>query len=106
MKWLPWLDTSASDAFAREIAEEFARTLPPGPVHGTARDADHRAAHAIEVIGNRAAKYQATHPLGWYRKSKFMNTIEKCLVEKGHAPELVDRVVYAVVLRLSRLRTG
>ena len=105
MKWPGWLDTTESDAFAREIAEEFARTLPPGPQRGTTREADHRASHAIEVIGNRAAKYDHAHPLGWYKKSKFMSTIEKCLIEKGHPPELVDRVVYAVVMRIGRLRT-
>jgi len=102
MKWLSWLDTSASDAFAREIAEEFARNLPPGPSRETARESEQRAAHAIEVIGNRASKYHDSHPLGWYRKTRFMNAIEKCLLEKGHPAELVDRVVYAVVLRTMR----
>lgn len=102
MKWLGWLDTSASDAFAREIAEEFVRAAPPPPHRLPVREYEQRLAHAIEVIGNRAAKFQAAEGLGWYRKSRFMNTIEKLLLEKGHPAELADRVVYAIVLRTAR----
>lgn len=100
MKLFAFLDTRAGEAFAREICDEFAHQFPAGA------DADPKAeqklAHAIEVLGNRAAKFGRQNPLGWYRKAKFMDAIKRGLLAKGHGSELVDRVVYAVVLRMAR----
>lgn len=101
MKLLAFLNTSESDAFAREISDEFARHFPATAVAGS-RAAEQRLAHAIEVIGNRAAKFNREHPLGWYRKARFMDTIKQQLQAKGHSVELVDRIVYAVVLRMAQ----
>jgi hypothetical protein len=96
-----WFDTSASDAFAREIAAEFVRALPPD-WRGPPREAERRYSQALEVMANRAQKYQAAHGLGWYRKSKFLNTIKESMIGLGHPAALVDRVVYAVALRTGR----
>ena len=100
MKLLAFLDTSAGDAFAREIGEEFGHNFPADAASDP--KAEPKLAHAIEVLGNRAAKFQRQNPLGWYRKAKFMDAIKQELQKKGHGPELVDRVVYAVVLRMAR----
>lgn len=102
MKWFAWLDTSASNAFAREIAEEFTHNFKAGA--GDDKATEKRLVHAIEVMGNRAAKFDGQSPLGWYRKARFMNAITDCLAEKGHERALVDRVVYDVVMRMARRR--
>lgn len=102
MKLLGWFDTAESDAFARDIAEEFVRAAPPPPHGLTAREYEQRLTHAIEVIGNRAAKYDAAERLGWYRKSRFMKAIENVLLARGHAADLANRVVYAIVVRTAR----
>lgn len=101
MKLPGFLDTSASDAFAREISTEFLHNFPVGTAT-TGKPGEQKLAHAIDVMGNRAAKFDRQSPLGWYRKSRFVKTIKDGLVAKGHAVELVDRVVYAVVLRMAR----
>ena len=99
MKLLAFLDTSEGDAFAREISEEFSHNFSPA---ADEPKSEQRLAHAIEVLGNRAAKFDRQHPLGWYRKAKFMDAIKKELLGKGHGAELIDQVVYAVVLRMAR----
>lgn len=102
MTWLAWLDTASSNAFAQQIAEEFGRNFQPGPNAPGSRATEQRLQLAIDVLGNRAAKYQKLGGLGWYRKARFMSTIKECLVERQFPAELVDRVLYAVVLRMAR----
>jgi hypothetical protein len=103
MKWPAFLDTTESDAFARELAEEFARHAPAtaGP-RDSLKQAEQRVTRALEIVGNRAQKFAAIRPLGWYRKSRFMDTLKAGLVAKGLDVELADRIVYAVVLRTAR----
>lgn len=105
MKLLSFLDTAASDAFAREIGAEFLHNYPPAAAASQARDVEAKLRHAIEVMGNRAAKYDQQAPLGWYRKSRFVKAIRDELTGKGHDEALADRVVYAVVLRMGRRQT-
>jgi hypothetical protein len=96
-----WFDASAAEAFAREIGTEFSRHYPPGtPPAG--KDADQKLRHAIEILGNRAAKFNRQHPMGWYRKARFARTIKEGLIADGGTEELADRVVYAVVVRMAR----
>jgi hypothetical protein len=105
MKLLAWLDTASSNAFAREIAEEFTRNFQVGAGPASGKGTEQRLQHAIEVLGNRAAKFDRQSPLGWYRKARFMSTISDCLREKGHDEQLVDRAVYDVVMRMARRGT-
>ena len=96
-----WFDHSKIDAFAHEIAAEFAHHWPlDRPVGDPA--AEKKLLHAIEILGNRAAKLDRETPLGWYRKARFLRTIKEDLLGRGGAEPLVDRVVYDVVLRMSR----
>ena len=101
MKLLAFLDTAESDAFAREIGAEFLHNYPVG-TDAAAKGAEQKLSHAIEVLGNRATKFNRQQPMGWYRKARFMRTIKEMLLEKGHAVERVEQVVYAVVLRMAR----
>jgi hypothetical protein len=102
MNVFAWLDTAASNAFAREISEEFALNFRADAGAASAKGSEQRLQHAIEVLANRAAKFDRQSPLGWYRKARFMSTVKETLAEKGYAAELVDRVVYAVVMRMAR----
>jgi hypothetical protein len=102
MKLFGWLDTTESDAFAREVAEEFVRNYPVTPAVRTPSELEKRLRDATSVLGNRAAKFNRETPLGWYRRARFMNTIKLCLEESGHSTELADGVVYKTVLRLAR----
>jgi hypothetical protein len=96
-----WFDHSKIDAFAHEIADEFAHHWP---LDQSADDtaAEKKLLHAIEILGNRAAKLNRETPLGWYRKARFLRTIKEDLLARGGAEPLVDRIVYAVVVRMSR----
>ncbi len=102
VKLFGWLDTTGSDAFAREIAQEFVRNFPVTPTVKTQSELAKRLLSATEVLGNRAAKFNREKPLGWYRRARFMNTIKLRLQESGHSVELVDGIVYQTVLRLTR----
>lgn len=103
MKWLPWLDTDSSNAFAREIAVEFSHNFPPG-TDLVDKGAEQRLLHSTEVMGNRAAKFNGQSPMGWFRKARFMATITDSLAAQKHDAAVVDRVVYAVVMRMARRR--
>lgn len=100
MKLFGFLDTRASAAFAQEISLEFSRNYP-ADAGGEPKSAP-RLAHAIEVLANRAAKFDRDQPLGWYRKAKFGQAIKRDLLGKGYDAELVDQVVYAAVIRMAR----
>lgn len=100
MKFLAFLDTRESAAFAREISEEFSHNYPPD-AGGEPKSAQ-RLAHAIEVLANRAAKFDRDKPLGWYRKAKFGESIKGHLLARRYDAELVDQVVYAAVVRMAR----
>ena len=102
MKWLPWIDTTASDAFAREIADEFGHNCKPEILAADSPDARKRLAHATEVLGNRAAKFQREHRLGWIRKSRFMDTLQERLAELGYDDERVRTVLYAALMKAAR----
>lgn len=102
MGWFAWLDAGSSNAFAREISEEFAHNFPADAGGRADKATEQRLTHAIEVLGNRAAKYDLQARMGWYRKARFMAVVKDTLAEQGYAQELVDRVVYAVVLRMAR----
>lgn len=97
-----WFDTTGSDAFAREISEEFVRNGPAGSAASATKAGQQRLLHAIEVIGNRAAKYHRQQPLGWYRKAQFLKTIKETLLAARHDKQLVDEVVYAIAVRMAR----
>jgi hypothetical protein len=99
MKWPAWLDTAPSNAFAREIAMEFTRNFRPVPGD---KGSEQRLASATAILGNRAAKYHRQEALNWYRKAGFMGTIKEVLEEQGYARELVDRILYDVVMRMAR----
>ena len=100
-----WFDTSAVEAFAREIVDEFvhhASLARPPAGKGADKAAEQKLTHAIEILGNRAAKFNRTDPMGWYRKARFMRAMKEQLLADGTPAELADRVVYAVVVRMAR----
>ena len=70
-----WFDHSKLDAFGHEISEEFARHWPLDKA-ASDQGAEQKLAHAIDILGNRAAKFNRQSPMGWYRKARFMRTIK------------------------------
>lgn len=100
MALFSFLDTKPGEDFAREIGQEFAHNCPAAGKADAKRE--QRLAHAVEVLANRAAKFDRQSPLGWYRKSKFMDAVKRELLAHGHDAGTVDRAVFAAVLRMAR----
>jgi hypothetical protein len=96
-----WFDNSKLDGFAHEISGEFARHWPLDKMVSD-KAAEQKLLHAIEILGNRAAKFNRHSPMGWYRKARFLRVVKEDLLARGGTEELVDRIVYDVVLRMAR----
>lgn len=96
-----WFDASEVDAFGREIGAEFSRHYPLASLPA-GRDAEQKLLRAIEILGNRAAKFNREKRMGWYRKARFMRAVKEEMISRGGAEALADRVVYAVVVRMAR----
>lgn len=100
-----WFDNSKFDVFAHEISGEFARHWPLDQ-EVSDKAAEQKLLHAIEILGNRAAKFNRQSPMGWYRKARFLRVIKEDLREKGGSEELAARIVYDVALRMARPQSG
>lgn len=101
MKLPRWFDASDAEAFGRELGEEFLHHFPLDRKLDE-KDARRRLANAIEILGNRAAKFQREARLGWYRRARFMKAIREHLVERGLPEEPLESLVYELALRLAR----
>lgn len=101
MGWFGGRKTAEAEAFAREITEEFVHHYP----FDKAGSADERRlSHAVEILGNRASKFNLRHRMGWFRRARFMSVIKERLEAGGAPAALVDRVIYAVTLRMAQRR--
>lgn len=96
-----WFKHSELDAFAHEISDEFAKHWPLDKAVSD-KAAEQKLTHAIEILGNRAAKFNRQQPMGWYRKARFLRTVKEDLLARGGSAELVDRIVYAAAVRMAR----
>lgn len=101
MGWFGGAKTAEAEAFAREITEEFVHHYPIDRAGAGGAD-ERKLSHAIEILGNRASKFNLQHPMGWYRRACFMGVIKEELQARGAPEALVDAVVYAVTLRIAQ----
>jgi hypothetical protein len=103
VNFFQWLGPWSGDEFVREITDEFRHNCKPEIARaGEPRDAEKRAAHATEVLANRAAKFHRQERLGWYRKARLLSAIKWQLLEAGYGDELVRSVLYAVLMKSAR----
>jgi hypothetical protein len=104
MRLFGWFDTTQSDAFAREIGDEFLRNFPVAAGARSEQERARKLQAAVDQLGNRATRYHREKPLGWYRRARFIQTVRTHIEQQGHSVELANDVAYKLVLRLSQAR--
>lgn len=91
----PW----DGDAFAAEIALEFSRNCPPAAAAESGKEAAKRLARSIDVLRNRAAKFQRERSLGWIRKARLLRAVQAKLREAGYDEGTINDALYAMAVK-------
>lgn len=92
-----WFDTREIDDFARSIAAELVKRVPPATLDAHTRKAADRLRNTHDAIFARAGKFARTHPLNIYKRARLGNQFRWTLKEAGYPPEFVESWTYELV---------
>ncbi len=93
------MSAKGSDDFAIELAQEFARRVPPG----TAADGPSAKtfARAVDDVCAKAQAFQREHKLGVYGKAKLGTEFKLKLQDLGYPGPLTDELTGILLMRMS-----
>jgi hypothetical protein len=95
------------DTFAKALAGEIAKRYPPElDQQPGKRPSVNRMTRIIEDATLKAVEFQAEHRLGWFGKAKLSNAFRWELTALGYQKDLVEVATEAVVIHLSRGKSG
>ena len=97
MAILQWFNTKDVDEFARAIAAELVKRVPPSALDTHTRKAAERLRNTHDAIFARAGKFARTHELNVYKRARLGNGFRWALKEAGYPPEFVDAWTYELV---------
>ena len=92
-----WLDTEEIDGFARSIAAELVKRVPPAALDVHDEKAAKRLRNTHQAIFSRAEQFARTHKLNVYKKAHLGNQFRWTLKEAGYPPEFVESWTYELV---------
>lgn len=92
-----WFDTKEVDEFARVIAAELVKRVPPSALDSHTRKAADRLRNTHHAIFARAGKFARTHQLNVYKRARLGNGFRWALKEAGYPPDFVESWTYELV---------
>ncbi len=95
-----WFDTSASDAFARELAALMVADLGGTSLEALDNKGRKKAERAMERGARKVQEFRARHKLNFYKKSKLANTFLWSLKEAGWPESYANQMTDWLTMRL------
>jgi len=92
-----WFDTGEVDEFAREIAGELVKRVPPGALEASDEKAAKRLGGTHQAVFSRAEQFARTHKLNVYKKARLGNQFRWELKEAGYPAAFVRAWTYELV---------
>lgn len=97
MAILEWFNTAEVEEFARVIAADLVKRVPPSALDAHTRRAAERLRNTHDAIFARAGKFARTQDLNIYKRARLGNRFRWELKEAGYPPEFVDAWTYELV---------
>jgi hypothetical protein len=97
MAFFGWFETGEVDDFARSIAVELVKRVPPTSLEARDEKAAKRLANTHQAVFSRAAQFARTHKLNVYKKARLGNQFRWALKEAGYPAEFIQSWTYELV---------
>ena len=97
MALFSWFDTGEIDDFARSIAAELVKRVPPASLEDRDEKAAKRLASTHQAVFSRAGQFARTRKLNVYKKARLGNQFRWALKEAGYPGEFVQSWTYELV---------
>jgi hypothetical protein len=97
MGLIRWFDTSDIDEFARSIAAELIKRVPPSSLEEGGKKTVGQLKSSHHAIFSRAENFARTAKLNLYRRARVGNSFRWALKDAGYPPELVEAWTYELV---------
>ena len=98
---LSWFDTKEIDEFARSIAADLVKRVPPGKLEGHDEKTAKRLWNTHRAVFARAQQFARAHKLNVYKKARLGNQFRWELKEAGYPSEFVQSWTYELVTLIS-----
>ena len=92
-----WFDTRDIDEFARSIASELIKRVPPTSLDSRKKKTVGQLKSSHHAIFTRAENFARTHPLNVYKRARVGNSFRWALKEAGYPADLVEAWTYELV---------
>jgi len=96
-----WFDTKDMDEFARSIAAELIKRVPPSSLDSGKKNTAGQLKSSHHAIFTRAENFARTHPLNIYKRARLGNSFRWALREGGYPRDLVEAWTYELVTLIS-----
>lgn len=97
---LDWFKTGRIDEFAKLLARDLSRRIPP-TTGDKKRITPKQFANVVEEVYARAAKFRRENRLGVYKKAKLGNVFKWELKELGYGDDFIEEITKGLIIRLS-----
>lgn len=97
---LDWFKTGRIDEFAKLLARDLSRRIPP-TTGDKKRITPKQLANVVEEVYARAAKFRRENRLGVYKKAKLGNVFKWELKELGYGDDFIEEITKGLIIRLS-----
>lgn len=97
MAILGWFDTAEVDEFARLIAGDLVKRVPPGTLEASDEKAAKRLSNTHQAVFSRAEQFARSHKLNVYKKARLGNQFRWELKEAGYPAAFVRAWTYDLV---------
>ena len=97
MKLTEWFNTREIDDFARSIADEIIKRVPPGSLSPLTKKAAGQLKNSHHSIFGQAEKFALTHPLNLYKKARLGDSFRWSLRDAGYPSDLIESWTYELV---------
>ena len=98
---LKWLSTREADEFAKTVASDLKKRVPPAGVDLTDKKALKKLLRAQNSIFDQVRGFAQGRTLNVYQKASFGNTFKWALKEAGYTTEAVDAWTQELVTYLT-----
>ena len=92
-----WFSTAEIDAFAKSIADELIRRVPPASLDAPSKRAAGDLKNSHHAIYAQAERFALAHRLNVYKRARLGNSFRWALRDAGYPAEFVESWTYELV---------
>ena len=92
-----FFDTSATDAFAKQVVADLSKSIPPERVDDASKETEKRRAQLDALIRRRAEGLASSARLNVYQKAQLGPLLQEALTKAGYPEAFSKPFAYDVV---------